>query len=63
MSWHMADEDVLQIEVRDGRLYAPAAEKQIGRADIAIMIAIGRKYIVRDPETGKDVTREIYRYV
>ena len=59
----MPDDDVLLIEVRDGRLYAPATDSQIGRADIAVMIAIGRKYIVRDPETGQDVTRQIHRYV
>jgi hypothetical protein len=53
--------DSLFIEVRDGKLFAPAVGKEISRADIAMMIALGRKYIVHDPTSGEDMTYRLGR--
>jgi polyhydroxyalkanoate synthesis regulator protein len=55
----MAEDDVLLIEVRYERLYDAVSNTFVGQADIATMIATGRKYKVVDPETGEDVTGEI----
>jgi polyhydroxyalkanoate synthesis regulator protein len=55
----MPEDEVLLIEVRHERLYEAVSNTLVGRADIATMIATGRKYKVLDPETGEDVTGEI----
>jgi polyhydroxyalkanoate synthesis regulator protein len=54
--------EAMVIEVRDGRLFERGTDNPVKRGDIAVMITTGRKYIVRDPQTGEDMTREIYRF-
>jgi polyhydroxyalkanoate synthesis regulator protein len=59
----MSENEVLLIEVRDGRLYEAESNKHVARGDLAWMITMGRKYKVVDPQTGEDVTRDLGRHI